>query len=265
MHDYLNQQQKKAVEALCFLKEVCDKAGIRFFLLAGSTLGAVRHQGMIPWDDDIDVGFLREDWYKIREILPQAVQNTEFTYLDDNVDKRFPRLFGKILCDNRGCVDVFLIARWTDNKISGNIHWQIRRIADECYRYSLYYAYVSEVEKRLKWNRKIKYYGLRLIRKIFYFFTKPFCTRESYIKLARWNEQYYEGKNTNWYINLYSIYSMKKESIKSEWIEQPGTVEFEGRKYLTVGNTHEYLTKLYGDYMTPISIQEQYEHHDEVF
>lgn len=265
MHEYLNQQQRKAVEALRLLKNVCDNEGIQFFLLAGSTLGAVRHHGMIPWDDDIDVGFLRDDWYKIRNILPEAVKDTEFTYSDDEADKGFPRLFGKILCDNRGCVDIFLIARWTENRIDGNIHWQIRRIADECYRWSLNYRYVSDEEKKLKGYRKIKHNCFRFIRKTIYCITKPFCSTESYKKLARWNERYYEGRDTGCYINLYSIYSMEKECIKATWIENTSTVDFEGDNYLTVGDTHAYLTHLYGNYMTPPPQKEHYGKHDETF
>ena len=106
---------------------------------------------------------------------------------------------------------------------------------------------------------------MKALRKATYYITVPFCNRESYLKLARWNERYFEGKDTDWYINLYSVYKMEKEMIKAEWIEKPSYVEYEGDQYLTVGDTDAYLTHLYGDYMTPPPVADRVEVHKEEF
>ena len=63
----LNRQQleelkKTELELLKAFAEVCRQLGLRYYVLGGTMLGAVRHQGFIPWDDDIDVGMLREDY-----------------------------------------------------------------------------------------------------------------------------------------------------------------------------------------------------------
>ena len=173
MHDYLNKHQRNAVEALENLKQICEESGIRFYLLAGSTLGAVRHKGMIPWDDDIDVGLLYEDWYRLRGILGSALKQTKFEYIDDNIDKTYPRLFGKILYQGKGCIDLFLIAKWTENKLLGIVHWQIRRNSVIFYQYSIKYQFIKGVRyQKLSKLEKLRYYiakGFRyLIYKIFY-------------------------------------------------------------------------------------------------
>ena len=60
----MNDIQKKQLEILKAFIRVCDKYNLRYFMVGGSALGAARHKGFIPWDDDIDVGMPREDYDK---------------------------------------------------------------------------------------------------------------------------------------------------------------------------------------------------------
>ena len=243
----LIEHQRIAVEALCKLKEICDKQQISFYLLAGSTLGAVRHKGMIPWDDDIDVGFLYEDWYKMRNILPQELKGTKFVYMDDATDDMFPRFFGKIIHEGRNCIDIFLIAKWTSNPVSAKIHWKIRQVTFELYKIAVNWKKIFLPYASTKY--RLKYYFRHFIHKLVYYISRIVFDKTDYIKLARWNEKCFEKKETDCYINLYSRYKMEKEKIRAEWIEHPSEVEFEGNVYQTVGDTDAYLRHLYGDYM----------------
>lgn len=243
----LREHQYIAIEALQNLKEICARHQISFYLLAGSTLGAVRHKGMIPWDDDIDVGFLYEDWHKIRKILPQELKETKFVYVDDDINNMFPRLFGKILYEGRNCVDIFLIAKWTSNPVVARVHWKIRQLASELYKVSINYKKVFLPYHSKKDRRR--YYFKHSILKAVYYISKLMFDKTDYIKLARWNEKRFENKETDWYINLYSRYKMEKEKMRAEWIEHPSEVEFEGNVYQTVGDTDAYLRHMYGNYM----------------
>lgn len=54
------------------VKKVCDKYEIKVFLIGGSALGAVRHQGFIPWDDDMDLSMTRADYEKFASILKRS-------------------------------------------------------------------------------------------------------------------------------------------------------------------------------------------------
>lgn len=262
MHDYLTEHQRKCVAALEMLSEICSKHHITFYLLAGSTLGAVRHGGFIPWDDDIDVGLKREEWYQLREILKKEPLG-EFTYIDDEVDPTFPRLFGKILYDGKSCIDLFLIADWTTNKRSGRWHWSIRRLSVEAYKKTLHYQNPPRPGRR--GGKSLKYKIKKRFKHVIYKLCALLFGRNAMVKLARRNETSFTNKNPDAYINLYSVYSMKKEMLERDWIDHTSLVEFEGKKYVTVGDTDAYLTHLYGDYMTPVDSSKRVAGHVETF
>lgn len=72
--------QLSALQLLKKIDEVCKKHGLTYWLDYGTLLGAVRHQGFIPWDDDIDISMLREDWEKMRELLDDEFGTGNFSY-----------------------------------------------------------------------------------------------------------------------------------------------------------------------------------------
>jgi glycerophosphoryl diester phosphodiesterase/phosphorylcholine metabolism protein LicD len=72
--DMMNRVWAAQIEVMEEIRRVCDKHGLRFFADWGSLLGAVRHRGFIPWDDDLDIGMLREDYQRFLEIAPEELQ-----------------------------------------------------------------------------------------------------------------------------------------------------------------------------------------------
>ncbi len=65
MHDEIRPLQLKQLQLLKELKRVCEANKLTFFLAYGTMIGAVRHKGFIPWDDDVDVFMPYEDWIKL--------------------------------------------------------------------------------------------------------------------------------------------------------------------------------------------------------
>lgn len=68
----LRQHQLRMLEMLRYFDELCQKHGIRYWLSSGNCLGLVRHGGFIPWDDDIDVEMLREDYLKLEKVFKET-------------------------------------------------------------------------------------------------------------------------------------------------------------------------------------------------
>ena len=76
------------MEVLQTIREICERHNILWFADYGTLLGAVRHKGFIPWDDDIDVFMLRDDYNKLARIAPAEIQSPYFfqnVYTDDMV------------------------------------------------------------------------------------------------------------------------------------------------------------------------------------
>ena len=67
----LNKQREIQLNGLLYIKELCEKNDITYYLISGTLLGAVKYKGYIPWDDDIDIALIREDYQKLIKIIEQ--------------------------------------------------------------------------------------------------------------------------------------------------------------------------------------------------
>ena len=74
MREYTQEELRKiqalGMETLREFIRICEKYGLDYFAISGTAIGAVRHKGFIPWDDDMDVGMLREDYDRFLEVAP---------------------------------------------------------------------------------------------------------------------------------------------------------------------------------------------------
>lgn len=90
----LRKLQLKMLEILTIVTNIADKHNIPYWLSGGTLLGAARHQGFIPWDDDIDIELLRSDWLKLHKVLRQELPAD--LYLQTPADKGYRLLFSKV-------------------------------------------------------------------------------------------------------------------------------------------------------------------------
>lgn len=91
----LTQLHKTLVEILDYVVKICEENGLQYFVAYGSALGAYRHEGFIPWDDDIDIVLPRKDYEKLAKILKES-NNEKYFYQDETNEKNYFLLFAKV-------------------------------------------------------------------------------------------------------------------------------------------------------------------------
>ena len=111
--------------------EICDENNLDYFLFFGTEIGAVRHQGFIPWDDDIDIAMFRDEYEKLLEIMEEK-RSDKYTMLDSRYNEEYFFQFGRMSLNNTHWgefwdkyvsfklgmhVDLFVLDRVPNNKI----------------------------------------------------------------------------------------------------------------------------------------------------
>ena len=95
----MNELQKVEFDLLRYFIEICEKLNLNYFLVCGSALGAARHEGFIPWDDDMDVGMYREDYNKFMKLAPALLPEGIFLQ-NYKTDPKYPHVFAKLRNSN---------------------------------------------------------------------------------------------------------------------------------------------------------------------
>ncbi len=234
--------------------DFCVDNNIRYFMSYGTLLGAVRHKGYIPWDDDIDIVMPRPDYNKFEKIYNE--KQSEYKFLTNDIDKDFLYTFGKV-CDIK-------------TKIIENINF-VSDIGinidvfpidgfDEDINFKKQYTLAKLQSKGLY----IKYRpGRSLINKILYRIYKMIFTRSTQRMIVR--KMIKIAKNTDYdltdkVIQISTGHKMNKPLDKSVF-EEKCLIEFEGNLFFAPQNYDEYLTSLYGDYMQLPPKEKQVTHH----
>lgn len=95
MNDFFNEIHKKELDIALEFRKICEKYDLKYFMLGGSMLGAIRHNGFIPWDDDIDFGMPRDDYDKFIDLVTNELSK-KYNFVSFENTKDYKLFFSKI-------------------------------------------------------------------------------------------------------------------------------------------------------------------------
>lgn len=240
------------LEIMDDIHRVCVKNNIEYFMIGGTALGSVRHQGFIPWDTDIDIAMRRKDYEKFLEIS------------DKELDEKFN------CCSYKNTLNWYHPHALVFKKDT-LIHWntQYFRQKENCPVYVdiLPLDFISDDDAEVQCQEKDikrKLYYLtrraciiyqrnnlfeRMIKKLFSKTLHILQSNESFNRSLDLAMQRFNGKCSNRICSMVSHYRYSKLCMENSIFGTPKLYPFEGRQYLGPENIDAYLKHLFGDYM----------------
>lgn len=251
------------LDMLEFFHTTCVELNLNYYAVGGTMLGAKRHNGFIPWDDDIDIAMPRKDYeILIREFNSRfgkskyaleypSEQNPEYTYLYAKLydtDTTLVEQARKPI--KRGVyLDIFPLDGIGDNLEEAKLNYSpiLKRIR-------WHYWFVCSYTKYKVFSKKVLVFLARIINVLFVSERKLNNRINSMCKQRDFYKSEYVG-------NLLGAWAYK-EIVRREYLGKPTEYDFCGITIYGVEKPHEYLSSIYGDYMKLPPEEKRVSHHD---
>lgn len=254
----LKHLQKVQIMILNYFMNVCEKHDLKYFIYAGTLIGAIRHRGFIPWDDDIDVIMFREDFEKLNKIMEYEIdEKYKFVNVlnEDTYHYTWGRLFLKntifkewwgdqVEYEPNIFMDIFILDNIPNNKFKRFIHKWL------CFSLNqlTMYAYIKfENESTIK----------KIIQQSIYYILKilPISPMTIKRKCVETYKKYMDDECEE--VCDFPAISQMPIYYKTDWLPAKKT-KFEDMEVPIPNNFDKILTRHYGDYMNLPPIEERF-------
>ena len=247
---------------------ICEQKNLQYFGSGGTVLGAVRHHGIIPWDDDIDVYMPRKDYnefIKLKGVINESgyeictidddgyyLPYAKFCNTNTTIWERaeFPFIIGVFidvfpLDECNGKIDEMKSLRNTYGKFVTKYLFSIRNTS------------LKEITTLCKEKHYRKAFSF--LRK--YLINKCIFGPDKYKKKIFEYEKYFQSLKGDYLLYFFCTYKVEKEIYKKEWFDDYVLLPFEDFQIRVCKGYKEYLTQLFGDYMTPPKVEMRVSRH----
>ena len=234
----LRKVQLRLVDMLLEIDKICRKHDIKYWIDFGTLLGAIRHGGFIPWDDDLDITMPTEDLHRFLEIAPKELPESLFLQTETS-DPAFRSTLNRLRDKNSLC-----LTKGVD--FAKDYHKGL-------------FIDLFEIQPYPTISKKLQVFILKWYGKTTnFFFNKQDVNLKNHIAAITfpfiraglhivWGILNLKPKNKLGYEKHFSVY---KNSYTKEMVYPLKSITFEGHVFPAPANPDKYLTSIYGDYMT---------------
>lgn len=251
----ISEQKEIALEILLRFSSFCEEHNLKYILAYGTLLGAVRHKGFIPWDDDIDVMMPREDYQKLINIFPQ---DDTYQIMDNTINTRYPKSFAVLnniktkkseklirkkfqdtVCINIDIFPVDVLPDILDEQ--KKLLYSIRKTELELACISYAFGRGRNILSTIKKNLGIFYFrSLESLRIV---------TLKKIIRKHSTLMQSYNGSSNTMGCLANTGHNGINEFLPAKCFNETISIEFEGYRFKAPKEYDLYLKSIYGDYM----------------
>ncbi len=263
---YMTEKTLKRLqsEELKILKEVdriCKKSGIKYFLTGGTLLGAVRHKGFIPWDDDLDIAMMRQEYDRF-SCIAETELGDQYVWQTMENDSEYPGPYGKVRIKGTVCLES------SAKKIKNNGIYMDVFAVDDGYDSEIKHTILKHrlthlgrmlfVKSGFKlWIKDGKYNIVKKLAFTPYILAANFMSHETIVR--KYNYLRKKAKAGDW------VYEQEGNNAahryKKAWIEPLKQMKFEDGVFPVPNCIHRYLKTAYGDYMVLPPENKRYNRH----
>ena len=258
--------QAKNLEIAKYFAAFCRENGVKFFLTGGSCLGAIRHQGFIPWDDDIDLFMLAPDFEKLKEVWPRKADTARYSLCYETRDYNDHHLTPTVRDNNT----TFITKETWDRDVNQGVALEIG-ILNACpesaagQKLQLILAAAASLFKAQRLpNRqsRLVYNASRVLLGVF---------RSEGVRYFLWNtsEKIATVSNRRFssatYVREFTMFPYIRWLYPREWFDEAVDVPFEDTMLPVPKGSREYLEKRYGNYMELPPEKDRHPEHRVVF
>ena len=258
----LKKLQQLQFKILKEVKRVCDKNGIKYILYAGTLLGAMRHNGFIPWDDDIDIAMTLVEFQKFERIANSELSK-EFFFQTVNTDDECKSYYcGRVRLEGTHFISNSLPNSWRHNGIFIDV-LPLMKVSENRLKQKIFF-YWFQIAIRILWIRngyrphpenRLYRLAMNVSYRVFRIVPSSYLER----KLSQYHKKYLHLKKYK-YIDLLSSNS-KQCIIEPKTLENLSSHIFIDTEFLIPEDSNSFLTSYYGNWRTLPPLEQQKPHH----
>lgn len=250
----IEELKKIQLEILDNVHNFCIKNGIKYYLMYGTLIGAIRHKGYIPWDDDIDISMPRPDY----EIFMKSfnLEDSYLKFIAHELDPKYPYTFGKVVDTRTKLIEYTSL----DYPLGVNIDvFPIDGVDDDfsLLKNQIFFRKILNI-KTIKYSNKrsvLKNILLLFLKSLLVLIPTNFIV-DRMVKNTN-KHSYFDSSK----VCCLAMGTKLNKPVPREYFEKGVLREFEDRKYYVPIGYHEYLKSVFGDYMKLPPEEKRNSHH----